>query len=96
MEPLRGAISARARFLGKLLQRRSLWHAVLFYIVGEVVGLRLPDYTPYAWQHGLWQQGWPGHLSALEMTWKPYLEGTTEFETAVNALVDSLVVDSVP
>lgn len=68
METLRGAISARARLLGKLLQRRSLWHAVLFYTVGEVVRLRLPDYTPYAWQHGLWQRGWPGHLSALETT----------------------------
>ncbi len=88
-----GAIGDRVRSIGKLLPRKSLWHAVLFYTTGEVLREVLPGYTPYAHRHGLWDRAWPGHLGALESEWKPYLNGDREFDAAVRALVDELAVD---
>ena len=87
------AISDRARRIGKLLPRKSLWHAVLFYTTGEIVRTVLPVYDPYAHTHGLWTRAWPDHLSALESEWKPYLDGDREFDAAIAALVDELAVD---
>lgn len=91
IERVRTAISRRARSLGMLLPRKSLWHAVLFYSTGEIVRQRFPGYTPYAMRHSLWERVWPDHLGALEREWKPYLDGHKDFESAINALVDDLV-----
>ena len=91
IERVRTSISRRARSLGKLLPRKSLWHAVLFYSTGEIVRQRIPGYTPYAMRHGLWERAWPDHLGALEREWKPYLDGHRDFEAAISALVDDLV-----
>ena len=90
---VRASISERARSLGKLLRRKSLWHAVLFYSTGEVVRQRVPGHTPYAVKHGLWERAWPDHLAVLEKEWKPYLDGNREFDAAIGALVEALVVD---
>ena len=87
------AIRDRVRRIGKLLPRKSLWHAVLFYTTGEIVRTVLPAYNPYANSHGLWTRTWPDHLSALEREWKPYLDGDREFDTAIAALVNELAVD---
>ena len=53
IERVRASISRRARSLGKLLPRKSLWHAILFYSTGEIVRQHVPGYTPYAMRHGL-------------------------------------------
>ncbi len=90
---IREAIGERTRSLGKLLPRRTLWHAVLFYSTGEIVRRRIPGYTPYALEHGLWERAWPDHLDTLETAWKPYLDGDREFNAAIEALIDGLAVD---
>lgn len=91
IERVRASISRRVRASGKLLPRKSLWHAVLFYSTGEMIRERIPGYTPYATRHGLWERAWPDHLNALESKWKPYLDGHEEFGSAINGLVDELV-----
>lgn len=91
IERIRTSISRRARSLGKLLPRKSLWHAVLFYSTGEIVRQRFPGYAPYAMSHGLWERAWPDHLGALEREWKPYLDGHKDFDSAISGLVDALV-----
>ena len=93
IDKVQSAISRRTRSLGKLLPRKSLWHAVLFYSTGEIVRERLPSHTPYALKHGLWERAWPDHLGVLESEWKPYLDGNREFDAAIEALVDGLAVD---
>ncbi len=90
---IREAIGERTRSLGKLLPRRTLWHAVLFYSTGEIVRRRIPGYTPYALEHGLWERVWPDHLNVLEAAWKPYVDGNRELDAAIEALVDGLAVD---
>ena len=93
IDKVRASISQRTRSLGKLLPRKSLWHAVLFYSTGEIVRGRIPGYTPYALKHGLWERVWPDHLGVLEREWKPFLDGDLDFEAAIEALVDGLAVD---
>ncbi len=93
IDKVRTAISERTRSLGKLLPRKSLWHAVLFYSTGEIVRELAPGYTPYALKHRLWERAWPDHLGVLESEWKPYLNGDREFEASIEALVDRLAVD---
>ena len=93
IDKVQASISQRVRSLGRLLPKKSLWHAVLFYSTGEIVRERIRGYTPYALKHGLWERVWPDHLDVLEREWKPYLEGKRGFEAAIEALVDGLVVD---
>ena len=83
---IRGAISERARSLGRLLPRKTLWHAVLFYSTGEIVRRRIPGYTPYVSSHGLWERARPDHLDVLE--------GGRELDAAIEALVDGLAVEA--
>lgn len=90
---VQASISKEVRSLGKLLLRKSLWHAVLFYSTGEIVRQHIPGYIPYAVKHSLWKRAWPDHFEVLESEWKPYLDGNRDFEAAISALVDGLVVD---
>ncbi len=87
---VQASISLQVRSLGRLLPKKSLWHAVLFYSTGEIVRERIPGYTPYALKHGLWDRVWPDHLGVLGREWKPYLEGKRGFEAAIEALIDGL------
>ena len=89
---IREAISEQARSIGRLLPRKTLWHAVLFYTTGEIVRRRIPGYTPYALRHGLWERAWPDHLDALEAAWRPYLDGGRELDAAIRELVAGLAV----
>jgi hypothetical protein len=74
----------------------DLWHAVLFYTVGNAVKRSLPadqksDYVPYAYSFGLYNHGmWKAYRIALEKDWQPYLDGKVEFEDAIRALVRNL------
>lgn len=89
---IREAISGQARSIGRLLPRKTLWHAVLFYTTGEIVRRRIPGYTPYALRHGLWERAWPEHLDVLEAAWRPYLDGGRELDAAIRELVAGLAV----
>ena len=74
----------------------DLWHAVLFYTVGNVVKQSLPvdqrpTFIPYAYRFGLYDHGaWKSYRIALEKDWQPYLEGKTEFKEAIHVLVSDL------
>jgi hypothetical protein len=74
----------------------DLWHAMLFYTVGEIVRRDLAkhgheDYKPYAYQFGLYERGkWPAFRPALERGWQPYLDGKAVFSSAIKAVVDGL------
>lgn len=83
---------------------RDLWHALLFYTTGEMVRraaaegrLQLPGaetkaaaYTPYAYRNNLYARGWNDYLRVLETYWQPYLDGRTDFEHAIKAVVNGL------
>jgi hypothetical protein len=72
---------------------RELWHALLFYTVGEIVKRERgkekdPDYKPYADRAGVYDRGeWPKLHVALQRDWLPYLNGKSSFEDALHALV---------
>lgn len=84
---IREALSTEVKAENKLLRRRDLWHAVLFYTAGEIVRRQLDGYTPYADEHGLYNRTWPDLPEILEMDWKPYLDGKIDLTTAVGRLV---------
>jgi len=85
---------------------RDLWHALIFYTTGEVVRrtaaegkLNLPgsvpenkpaSYTPYARRNGLYTRGWENYQRVLENYWQPYLDGKTDFNHSINAVVAAL------
>jgi hypothetical protein len=85
---------------------RDLWHALLFYTTGEVVRRAVADgklnypestppkfpafYTPYAYRNGLYTRGWENYQRVLETYWQPYLDGKTDFNHSINAVVSAL------
>ena len=74
---------------------RDLWHAVLFYTVGEIVRRNLSeygvsDYKPYAYLNGLYARGWQDFQRALELDWQPYLDGKADFDGAMSRLIEAL------
>jgi hypothetical protein len=71
---------------------RDLWHAVIFYTTGELARRELgkaadPQYKPYAYRNGVYTRGWQTLRDALERDWKPYLDGKTSYDDAIDALV---------
>jgi hypothetical protein len=85
---------------------RDLWHALLFYTTGEIIRraaaqgrLNFPgsapgnvpaQYTPYAYQNGVYNRGWESYQRALETYWQPYLDGKSDFNHSINAVVAAL------
>jgi hypothetical protein len=85
---------------------RDLWHALLFYTTGEVVRRAVADgklnypestapkfpasYTPYAYRNGLYTRGWENYQRVLETYWQPYLDGKTDFNHSITAVVSAL------
>ena len=70
----------------------DLWHAVQFYTVGDVVRRALAKrgiaYDGYAEHNGLYQRGqWPKFKRAIDQAWPEYLDGKTQWNSAVRALV---------
>jgi hypothetical protein len=70
----------------------DLWHAVQFYTVGDVVRRALKkrgiSYDTYAEHNGLYKRGqWPRFKKALDQAWPAYLEGKTDWKTAIHELV---------
>ncbi|HXT85627.1 MAG TPA: hypothetical protein VN745_01265 [Verrucomicrobiae bacterium] len=73
----------------------DLWHAVLFYTPGVEVRRALPSdeptFTPYAYKYGLYTRGeWPKYRAVLEKDWQPYLDGKTDFASAIHAMAADL------
>jgi hypothetical protein len=73
-------------------QCADLWHAAQFYMVGDVVRHALAKrgiaYDGYAEHYGLYQRGqWPKFKRAIDQTWPQFLDGKTEWNSAVRALV---------
>jgi len=85
---------------------RDLWHALLFYTTGEIIRraaaqgrLNFPGstpgnvpapYTPYAYRNGVYTRGWENYQRALETYWQPYLDGKSDFDHSINAVVAAL------
>lgn len=84
---VRGTLGGEARAQHKLFRRSTLWHAILFYTVGEFVQRQLGDYTPYADKNRLWDGSWQGLPAILDADWKPYLDGKIDLTTAARRLV---------
>lgn len=98
MERVRNAIetaeraAASERPSGEAIHfRRDLWHEVLFYTSGALVGQRIPGYVPYAEKNGLWARAWPGpDRSLISRTWTPHMEGTVGLQQSLANLVTEL------
>lgn len=96
----RGAVSAairRAADGAGVARRRWLWHAIIFYTTGELVRRNLQKdtavfFVPYAVRQGLWVQSEErqADFEALQEHWQPYLDGDTDFESAIAAVVADL------
>jgi dienelactone hydrolase len=74
----------------------SLWHAILFYTAGEATHQALaaagdPTYVPYAVRNGVYDHAnMQEYPPALAAAWQPYLDGKTDFASALHALIDAL------
>src|SRR5262249_34010196 len=84
---LEAALAEEIHARNLLFRRRGFEHAILFYTAGEIARRYLGDYEPYGIKNGMYVSGWPDSLPVLEKDWKPYLEGKTDFATAVKAVV---------
>jgi hypothetical protein len=80
---VRESLAREAQAQGRVLRRDDLWHALLFYTTGEIVRRHLDGYTPGK----LYDRAWPGALSVFEQDWQPYLEGKSDYQTAVRQVV---------
>lgn len=83
-------IEQQCKISNVTLPRTDLWHAVLFYTVGEVVKRHIPHYTPYAYAVGLWNRAWPMYINVLDKDWKPYIDGKVSYTEAITNLVNDL------
>ncbi len=66
---------------------RGFTHALIFYTAGVIVRQEVPEYTPYAEEHGMWERLVPGIKPHLDEHWLPYLQGEGTFEQAVGDLM---------
>ncbi|APR82632.1 Hypothetical protein A7982_07981 [Minicystis rosea] len=93
IDPIEKKLDAEAAKRGKKAPR-DLWHAVVFYTTGDIVGRRLgPSYVPHATRTGVWARGWTDFEAALKRAWQPYLDGRVGQDAAVAALLDSLKLE---
>jgi hypothetical protein len=92
---LQRTISEDARKEGKLLPRKDLWHAMLFYTTGEIaaeaVAKDAPGYVQYATSEGLWERSWQGYPQIFEKEWKPWMNGEGGFDESVQKVVDAVL-----
>lgn len=72
----------------------GLWHAIIFYTVGELTKRNLREhgvngYIPVGYR-GLYTRAWPNLQRPLELYWQPYLDGTVDFDKAISNLIGAL------
>ena len=73
----------------------NLWHAVLFYLAGEVVRSELeragtPGYVLYVDAQGLWKQEWEGLREPIAAACDPWLRGERTRAEALHAIVTAV------
>ena len=91
--PVAAAIARECKARNKPIPG-GLWHAIIFYTVGEFTRrdlseYRVTDYTPYGYR-GLYARTWPNFQRPLELYWQPYLEGKVDFDKAISNLIAAL------
>nr|MDQ3818614.1 hypothetical protein [Acidobacteriota bacterium] len=91
IDVVRNAIARECQAQNKAVPR-DLWHAMLFYTTGELVRKRLAqqgvsNYVPYAYKNGLFTRAWPQFIRPLEQHWQAYLDGRTDFDSALKKVV---------
>jgi len=87
------AMGSEARAQNKLYRDRNVWHAILFYTTGEMVGRHLKGYVPYATKTNLYERGWQGVPEILDKDWKPYLDGKIDMATAIRRIIADYGID---
>lgn len=93
-DTMTNALSAECRAQHK--NCGDLWHTVLFYTSGVELRRLLPaaeqaGFTPYADANGVYSRGnWPTYHRVLEKDWQLYLDGKTNFQTGIHAMVADL------
>jgi hypothetical protein len=90
-------LSARlnARLGGAARQYGELWHAVQFYLTGEVVrdvlAGRNIDYNPMVYSvKSLFPTVWSSYRKPIEEAWGPYLQGRYSMDEAIAKTVDAV------
>lgn len=84
---IRDEIHAAEKRRGRKLAHADLWHAVMFYITGELVGRQVTGLVPYAVKYGMWEGTWPNELPVMEKDLRPFLDGKASFRDAIDRLV---------
>lgn len=79
----------------RMLPRRDLWHAILFYTAGQATKERLADtgtrgYVPYLYAQGLIERGWRVYREPLETHWQSYMDGAVDLPTAADRLIGAI------
>ncbi|MBL8950136.1 MAG: TonB-dependent receptor, partial [Myxococcaceae bacterium] len=66
---------------------KNLWHAILFYTVGEAVRRQWPEHVPYAESQGLYEKGgWGDFKAAIDAHWATRLDGKPSLQTAADRI----------
>jgi hypothetical protein len=102
--PVEDAISRECKQRDKPIPR-DLWHALIIYTTGEVLGPVFKDSStqkgvgdppplktnvvPYALEDVLSQRGWEQYHLLLVLYWQPYLDGKVNFEDAIAHLISA-------
>ena len=66
----------------------NLIHALIFYTAGDAVRRRIPAHVPYAESFGVWRR--LGFRDLLDQAWRPYLDGSSTLEEALDRIVAAL------
>jgi hypothetical protein len=106
-EASHGIVDGETGKLGEAIQTQAkaqgipvpdnLWHALIFYTVGEFVRRDLDrvgvhDYQPYADKQGLWARSWPTYRPALALFWQAHMDGRLSLNDAVSEIMKALAV----
>jgi hypothetical protein len=75
---------------GQLVKRAFVRSAARPGTGPAAVSTSLKTYLPYAYQNGLYDRGWQNYQRVLEAYWQPYLDGKTDFDHALTAVVAHL------
>jgi hypothetical protein len=93
--PLETTITRICQEQGRSVPEK-LWHVMLFYTTGEVVRQTLAsqgieEYIQYADANGVYERaGWSTYRQAIALHWQPYIDGQTDFNVAIKAVIDAV------
>lgn len=94
--PLRAELRAAFEETG-VEEPPALWHDAIFYTSGELVRTVLEsrgqaDYDHYGAATGVYRRGdrWTAELPAFEVSWRPFLAGTSDDPAARRAALEAL------